>query len=62
MRIITHFLHIGRTRVSESQSNINDSIQVSRPGRQSLYVLALLAITIFTASKWSELKVLIGLE
>lgn len=48
--------------MSESQSNVNDTIHRSRPGRQSLYVLALLAITFFTASNWSELKVLIGLE
>jgi hypothetical protein len=48
--------------VSESQSTVNDNIHRSRPGRQSLYVLALLAATFFTANNWSELKMLIGLE
>jgi hypothetical protein len=48
--------------VSESQSNVNDTIDRSRPGRNSLYVLVLLGITFMAANNWAELKALIGLE
>jgi hypothetical protein len=41
---------------------VNDELHKSRPGRQSLYVLVLLAVSFLAASNWSDLKALVGLE